>query len=255
MKLHFFKTGEGFPVLILHGLFGLSDNWMTISKSFAAEGFAVYGIDLRNHGRSPHSDEMNYPLMAEDILEFMNDHDLAQCDLIGHSMGGKTAMFFAAAHPDRIRKLIVVDIAPRAYPPHHDSIIAVLESFRTEDLASRKEAEGFLRAGLQDEATIQFLLKNLYWNEQNKLAWRFNLNGIKNHISETGAALPNENSIQVPTLFIRGENSGYINPQDESDILKRFSNARIVTVAGAGHWVHAEKPAEFLRVAGEFLKN
>jgi len=255
MKLHVVKTGEGPALLILHGLFGLSDNWMTVSKSFVAAGFTVFAVDLRNHGRSPHSDEMSYPLMAADILELLNLNQIPKANIIGHSMGGKTAMFFAVDHPERIQKLIVVDIAPRYYPPHHQAILAALHSFEPSNLSSRKEAETFLRAGIGDEPTIQFLLKNLYWNDENKLAWRFNISGIEDHILKSDTAMPEHQPISVPTLFIRGEKSGYITKDDEADIKRRFSNVSFTTIQDAGHWVHAEQPAAFLKVALAFLQN
>ncbi len=258
MKLFFKKTGDGKPLLILHGLFGLSDNWMTLAKRFAENNFSCFTLDLRNHGRSPHADEFNYKVMAEDVFEFMNVEKISSADLIGHSMGGKVAMFFADSYPGKIEKLVVADIAPRYYSPHHDGVIAALNRVDPGQIQSRKEAEEELRISLHDEATVQFLLKNLYWKEgesnEKKLAWRFNLAAIEKNIENVGEALPENLVYDKPTLFVRGERSGYIRTQDEPAIRKHFPKAQIKTITDAGHWVHAEKPAEFFETVMEFLK-
>jgi esterase len=254
MKLYFKKTGEGKPLFILHGLFGSGDNWSSLSKSFAENCFCCYAIDQRNHGRSPHSDEFTYEAMADDLFELIQHEHLGKVDIIGHSMGGKTAMFFAAKYPDNIEKLIIADMSPRYYAPHHQSILYALKSIDPESLQSRKEAEEKLRIALKDESTIQFLLKNLYWKEDNHLDWRFGLREIENNINNIGAEFKPSISINVPTLFIRGERSGYINESDEAEIKKIFLKSEIKTITGAGHWVHAEKPAEFLEGSKDFLK-
>jgi esterase len=254
MKLYFKKTGEGKPLLILHGLFGLGDNWQTQSKLFAENGFCCYQVDLRNHGRSPHSMEFTYELMADDLQELMYDEKIEKADLIGHSMGGKVAMFLAIKHPERIEKMIIADMAPRYYPQHHQSVFSALNSFDPESLSTRKEAEEKLRLALKDESTIQFLLKNLYWKEENKLGWRFGLNEIEKNIEEVGKGIPENSKIDMPVLFLRGERSGYINEQDEIEIKKIFSSAEVRTISNAGHWVHAENPKGFFDEALTFLK-
>ena len=205
MKLFFKKTGEGKPLIILHGLFGQSDNWSTLSKNFSKNGFCCYLVDQRNHGRSPHSEDFTYEIMAEDLLELMNDEKIDSADIIGHSMGGKTAMFFALKHADRINKMIVADMAPKYYAPHHQAIFSALKSIDTSSLTSRKEAEEKLRNALNDESTIQFLLKNLYWNDEKKLAWRFGFLEIEKNSEEIGKALPPDSVINVPVLFLRSE--------------------------------------------------
>jgi esterase len=255
MKLFFKKTGEGKPLIILHGLFGLSDNWSSISKSFSENGFCCYTVDLRNHGRSPHSDQFDYPVMADDIFELMQDEKINKVDIIGHSMGGKVAMFFALKYPELIRKMIVVDIAPRYYSPHHQSVFAALNSIDLSIIASRKEVEELLRNALKEEATIQFLLKNLYWKNDKQLDWRFGLKEIEKNIENVGVELPGDDVIHVPTLFIRGSRSGYIAESDEAEIKKRFSDVDLKTVSDAGHWVHAENPKGFLEVALCFIEN
>jgi esterase len=254
MKLFFRKSGEGNPLIILHGLFGMSDNWMTLSKQFAEIGFTVYAADARNHGRSPHSDYFNYPVMCEDVLEMMADENMAHAAILGHSMGAKTAMWLACMHPERISKLISSDMAPRAYAPHHQNVLTAIHSVNLSATNSRKEAEDKLRETLRDEGTVQFLLKNLYWNEQDKLAWRFNLDGIEKNIAATGTALPADFRFEGETLFLRGEKSGYISDSDTAAIKKHFPRATVKTVANAGHWIHAENPAGFMEAALMFLK-
>ncbi|MEO8085882.1 MAG: alpha/beta fold hydrolase [Bacteroidota bacterium] len=254
MKLFFRKSGEGKPLVILHGLFGMSDNWMSLSKQFASEGFLVYAVDARNHGRSPHSNDFNYSFMSDDLLALMDDEHISSAALIGHSMGGKTAMWFACQHPDRVVKLIVADMAPRYYPPHHQSVFAALHAVDLDSITTRKEVEGILRESLKEEGTIQFLLKNLYWNEQEKLAWRFNLEGIEKNISSIGTALPDQYHCDAEALFLRGEKSGYIANADIPAIRKQFSNSTVESVAKAGHWIHAENPTGFMEAANAFLK-
>lgn len=251
MKLFFKKTGEGKALFILHGLFGLGDNWNSFSKYFSSIGFCCYAIDLRNHGRSPHSDDFSYESMAEDVRELMDEEGLAKVILLGHSMGGKVAMFFADKYPERLEKLIIADIAPRYYAPHHQSVLSALHSAQPENASGRKEVEEQLRISIHDEATLQFLLKNLYWNEEQKLDWRFYLSAIEKNIDNIGKAFQPSAPIDVPTLFIRGQRSGYISQTDETEIRQLFTRVMIVTVKDAGHWVHAENPIEF----GEVVKN
>ncbi len=251
--LYFKKNGEGFPLIILHGLFGLGDNWSTLSNQYKENGFAAYLVDQRNHGRSFHSEEFNYTAMAGDIKDLMDAEQLEKADLIGHSMGGKTVMFFASLFESRVNKLVVADIAHRYYPPHHESILSALKSLNPSQLSSRKEAEELLRISIHDEGTIQFLLKNLYWKDDKTLGWRFGLNEIERNIDMVGEALPVK-KISVPTLFLKGEKSGYITAEDEVMIRQIFTNVKIDTISGAGHWVHAENPKEFLSKTVEFLK-
>ncbi len=271
MKLFYRKYGEGKPLFILHGLFGMSDNWMTLAKQFSENGFSAYAIDLRNHGRSPHSTEFNYRLMADDIAELIKDLGEKSVPVIGHSMGGKAAMFLALHHPGLCEKIVVADIAPRYYPQHNESVVAALDHLDLNLISSRKEAEEQLRASLHDEGTVQFLLKNLYWVEgtgdevpgteelsghgqEKKLAWRFNFPVIEKNIEEVGAALPEKFVFNKPVLFVKGERSGYITASDEVLIRRHFPSAIIKTIPGVGHWVHAENPKAFLEIVLEFLQ-
>ena len=254
MDLHFKRSGEGRPLIILHGLFGMGDNWATMSKYYAQEGFDVIVPDLRNHGRSAQSDDFNYELMADDIRQLIISQELQGTSIIGHSMGGKVAMCFAARFPELINKLIVVDIGTKYYPPHHQTVFAAIHSIPPDSLSNRKEAEEILRNSLKEEDTIQFLLKNLYWNENEKLDWRFYLKGIENNIEEVGKALPEEYRINIPTLFVSGERSGYIQKGDEVVIKKQFNDVNFITIPSAGHWVHAENPEDFFSETLSFLK-
>ncbi len=253
MQLNYKKLGEGEPLVILHGLFGMLDNWFTLGKKFA-ENFTVYLIDLRNHGQSPHSDEWNYKVMSDDLLDFFDDHKIGKANIIGHSMGGKTSMYFAGEYPERVKKLVVIDIAPRFYPIHHDTILRALLSIDLENLKSRNEADELLSKYISDFGTKQFLLKNLARkeNDNTKFEWKFNLSVIAKNIHEVGEQTTGGST--APTLFIRGENSDYINRSDEAEIQKLYPNSEIVSI-NSGHWVHAEKPEEFYNAVFKFLKN
>jgi esterase len=253
MKLFFRKLGEGKPLFILHGLFGTADNWNTLAKTYG-EKYCTYAIDLRNHGQSPHSEEWSYALMVEDIIELMNEEGLERIHLMGHSMGGKVAMFMACKYPQLIDKLIISDIAPRYYPVHHTEIIDALLAVPIHIISSRKDAEQILEEKISDLGIRQFLLKNLYWKDD-RLAWRFNLEVISSNIEEVGKALEQEDRFEGNTLFIRGEKSNYISKQDEIEIQHHFPDSKIITIANAGHWVHAENPKEYLTETILFLNN
>ncbi|OFY83726.1 MAG: alpha/beta hydrolase [Bacteroidetes bacterium RIFCSPLOWO2_12_FULL_35_15] len=254
MKLFYRKSGQGQPLIILHGLFGQCDNWNTLAKQFAENGFEVYCVDQRNHGLSPHSDVWNYQVMSEDILELINDNQLQNVILLGHSMGGKVAMQFAVDHEQLLDKLIVVDIAPKYYSMHHQQVLEALQSVDFDKVKSRKEAEEILSKFISDFGTKQFLLKNLYWKTETELAWRFNLKVIVEQIENVGEALITNTSCTVPALFIRGEKSNYILDEDIHSIQDIFPHFELTTIADAGHWVHAEKPKEFFDFVIRFLK-
>jgi esterase len=253
MKLFFRKTGEGQPILILHGVFGSSDNWFSISKMIAEKGFAVYALDARNHGQSPRSEEFSYDLMADDLNEFIEDNHLEKPIIIGHSMGGKTVMHFAMKYPGKFSKLIIVDIAPKFYPSHHSHIIQGLNSIDLENLKSRNEAEVQLSKFVSNVGEKQFLLKNLYRTEDGKFAWRLNIPVLSREIYQIGGDFADVHEVSERVLFIRGSESGYIFDEDIPTIKNIFPNAIIETIEGAGHWVQAEKPAEFVEVVVEFV--
>ncbi len=255
MLLNFKEFGEGKALIILHGLFGSLDNWATMAKELS-KNFRVIVMDLRNHGNSPHSDEWNYAVMAADVQETMEHLNLEKAMVAGHSMGGKTAIVFAELFPEKIEKLMVIDIAPRYYPPHHQEILKALFSLDLNRIQTRKEAEEKLSEGIKDIGTRQFLLKNLYWLGPNQLAWKFNLESIANHIEIVGSETPlSKNNISTETLFVKGNNSNYIKAADEKNIAEIFPHSKLVGIDGAGHWVHAEKPLELLRCFKDFFEN
>jgi esterase len=256
MELHFRELGQGTPLLILHGLFGSSDNWLTIAKKLA-EKYRVFIIDQRNHGQSPHSEEWNYKVMASDIEDFCIQHQLHEIYIAGHSMGGKTVMKLAEMFPKRLKKMMVIDIAPRYYPLHHHQILKALKSIDFDVVNTRKQAEEELQNAIEDIGTRQFLLKNIYWIKENKLAWRFNLNVIASNIEIVGEATPkDEFSIcEIPSCFVKAEKSDYIKKEDEQLIAHLYNNSEVITISNAGHWVHAENPMAMLEVMFNFFKN
>jgi esterase len=252
-SLFFRKTGDGIPVVILHGLFGMADNWQSFAKYLAEQGFAVYTVDLRNHGQSFHDPLFNYQVMAEDVENLFLHENIKNPVLMGHSMGGKVAMQLALSNPAVISGLIVIDIAPRFYPVHHYEVIEALKSLDLSQIKSRKEAEVSWKDNGLDTATKQFLLKNLYW-KIDVLDWRFNLPVIEKEIDEIGMEISSGNTFDKPALFIRGENSKYITEEDTIQIKILFPNAEIKTALASGHWVNADNPAWLLTNVIEFLK-
>ncbi|MFO0322392.1 MAG: alpha/beta fold hydrolase [Bacteroidota bacterium] len=249
MKLAYRKFGQGQPLIILHGLFGQSDNWFTLAKRFGENGFRVFTIDQRNHGLSPHNDNWNYEVMANDLKEFIDEHELTFPILLGHSMGGKTVLFFEYLHPSISKANIIVDIAPRSYLPHHQNVLLALNAVDFSKINTRKEAEAILGNFISDFGTKQFLLKNIYWREDEtkQMDWRFNIKVISKNIDSIGVELPFFIT-NKPFFFIRGQLSNYINENDIVDIKTRFLNCKIETILDSGHWVHAEKPDDFFNV-------
>jgi pimeloyl-ACP methyl ester carboxylesterase len=251
MNLHFRKIGEGQPLIILHGLFGSSDNWQTHAKKFA-ENFTVYLVDQRNHGHSPHHDEMNYDVMADDLLELIAAEGLRDIILLGHSMGGKTVMRFAQKNSFLVDRMIVVDMGIKQYRPHHDQIFQGLFHVDVDHVKSRKEAEERLTQFVSEPSTVQFLMKNLYWKTPEQLAWRFNLDVLNKDINSILAAIPEE-TIDTPTLMLTGGQSGYVPAKDFDAITALLPNVEFKTIESAGHWVHAEAPAAFIEAVESYL--
>jgi esterase len=252
MQLFFKESGQGQPIIILHGLFGLLDNWTTIAK-YLSEKYRIILVDQRNHGRSPHTDDFNYQLMADDLKEFILEHQIENPIIIGHSMGGKVAMTFAVQNPNMLQKLVVVDIAPKDYPVHHDAILDGLFAIKLDQLTSRNEADEILAKYVPEFDTRQFLLKNLYRKEDMSFAWRINLPVLAREIENIGKGFGDNYSFEKPTLFIRGLKSNYIKEKDFERIHSIFTDCKIDTIENAGHWVHAETPKEFLESLGRFL--
>lgn len=246
--------GQGKPLLILHGFLGMSDNWKSFGSLYANEGFQVHMLDLRNHGKSFHSDEFNYEVMANDVVAYCNHHQLEEVFIIGHSMGGKVAMLFATTYPERVTKLIVADIGPKYYPPHHQDILAGLNAVDFSQQPSRTEVEEMLFPYIPDFGTRQFLMKNLYWKQPNQLDFRFNLKVFNEQIEIIGNSLDKEAVFKKPTLFLRGGNSNYILDADLPLIKQHFPEAILITIANVGHWLHAENPQQFFEETRSFLK-
>lgn len=240
------------PLLVFHGLFGMLDNWGSFGKELG-EFLPVHLIDLRNHGRSFHSDSMTHDDLADDIAHYMDHYGIKKAHVLGHSLGGKAVMQFAIKYPEKVEKLIVVDITPKAYPPHHQGIIKALESVDFNVVGSRSDVEGVLSQYIPEKSVIQFLTKNLYWTDEKKLNWRFNLKTLSEKYNEFVSNAIKFGVFEGETLFIAGEKSNYILPQDEFGIKQQFPKATTVIVKNAAHWVQADNPVEFIRLVKEFL--
>ena len=252
MQLHYTTHGEGYPLIILHGLFGSAENWQTVSRTLAT-CYRVFALDMRNHGHSPHSDVFNYPAMADDVREFMQVHNLSSAYLLGHSMGGKVAMQLALTHPDVVDKLVVVDIAPKTYPRQHDDVFAALFSLDLKNYRTRRDIDRALANKIGDDALRQFLMKNLDRDATGAFEWQLDLNAIYQNYGEINKAIEAQSRFAKPTLFIRGELSNYVTAADAPSIQQLFPFSKIVTIAGAGHWVHAQARHKFARLVSAFL--
>jgi esterase len=253
MRLHYQKHGRGAPVVILHGLFGSLDNWSFISKELASQ-FEVIACDLRNHGHSPHSGGMSFAAMAEDVARVISLEGLDSANLLGHSLGGKVAMEFALLFPDRTAKLVVVDIATRAYAPAHRGILEALLALPLHAFTDRLAVEQALASSVPDLAVRRFLLKNLARDERGGFRWKLDLQTIAREYDHLNKALAGGRVFKGPTLFIRGAESDYIASTDLEAARPLFPCLELKTINGAGHWVHADKPTEFLKVVVDFLR-
>ncbi len=254
MDLHYRELGEGQPLLILHGLFGMLDNWLSLGRKWS-EQYRVFLIDQRNHGRSPHSEDFDYPILAEDVFDFIQEHDLPAVNLLGHSMGGKTAMHFATQYPELVERLIVVDIAPVDYPERHDMIFNAFAQ-DISALKSRKEAEHMFESVLPEYGVRQFILKNLHRSKEGPYVWRPNHEVLQQTYPAIIAnSLSPYDQFEGPTLFIKGGRSEAHITQDSWPLISHyFPQAELKTVADAGHWVHAEQPEELSGYVLDFLQ-
>ncbi|MCP9768695.1 alpha/beta fold hydrolase [Lacihabitans sp. LS3-19] len=253
MELFFRKIGEGLPFVVLHGVFGSSDNLFTVCKKIAESGYCVYMLDARNHGQSPRSEDFNYDVMADDLNEFLVTQKIQSPIIMGHSMGGKTVMTFAQKY-DNFSKIIIVDIAPRFYPTHHNHILAGLNAINVNTLENRKDAEDIFANYVSDFGERQFILKNLYRTDEGGFDWRINIPVITKEIYQVGGEVLLEKRIEKPALVIRGADSSYVSDADFQSFKNSFVNAELVTIVGANHWVHAIKPIEFVAAILEFSK-
>lgn len=249
---HRLYGNSGETLIILHGLFGQSDNWTSVARKLG-EHMLVYVMDLRNHGNSGHSDAFNYEIMSKDLIETMDDLGIEICHLLGHSMGGKVSMQAGIDFPERFKSLIIADIGPRYYRPHHQEIIEGLLAVDPPSLNARAEAELRISPFIPDFGTRQFLLKNLSRNDDGSFTWKFNLPVLVKEIEEIGKEL-HGTPVQLPTLFYRGGKSNYIKDEDWSEIMALFPLAQLETMDDAGHWLHAEKPTELIEVVGNWVQ-
>lgn len=252
--LHSKIEGEGQPLLILHGFLGMLDNWKTLGGQYAESGYEVHLIDQRNHGQSFWYNDFNYDLLSDDLRRYIEHHKIPSAILLGHSMGGKTAMHFACEHPELTEKLLVADIGPKHYPPHHQHIIDALNALTPKAFTSRSKADAELKKHISDLGTRQFLLKSLYWIEKGKLAFRFNLDILSEKMEEIGENITASDTYEGPTLFLRGDRSEYITEGDLPEFRKHFPQAIMETIDNAGHWLHAENPEQFYEKSMAFLK-
>ena len=247
MQLHSNIIGKGKPFVILHGFLGMGDNWKSLGKRFAEQGYQVHLLDQRNHGRSFHSESFNYSFLYDDLKKYCDVHQLEEIVLLGHSMGGKTAMCFAVTFPEMVSKLIIADISPKQYPLHHQDILKALSSLDFNKIHTRKKADEVISAYIKSPGVRQFLLKNLFWAEKGKLGLRLNLSVLVRHAKEVGMALQENAVFAKQTLFLKGDRSNYIEIHDEFLIKKQFPNSKIITIQNAGHWLHAENPIDFCK--------
>ncbi len=252
MKLYYRVFGEGDPVLILHGLFGNSDNWMPIADRLA-QSHRVYLPDMRNHGRSPHDPVFSLESMVEDIYEFITDLGLRKISLIGHSMGGMITMNFAFEYPHRVNRMVVIDIAPRPYPVIHDELLSHLQALDLTRIRRRRDADQILARNISSQRIRQFLLKNLYRQEDGRYNWRLNLPVIAENLDQIRKGVLKPHRINIPALFIRGGASDYIRDDDIAALPELFEDYRVETIAGASHWVHSEAPDELFDLISGFF--
>ncbi len=246
--------GKGVPFIIMHGYLGMSDNWKSFGTQLASLGYEVHLLDLRNHGRSFHDSVFTYDAMVEDVHNYMTEQKLEHAIVLGHSMGGKVAMKFATTYPDKVLKLLVADIAPKAYAPHHQDILAGLNAVDFSKKPSRNEVDEILSAYVKDVSTRMFLMKSLYWIEPGQLAFRFNLAVFNQDENVIGEGLSENAFYEGATLFLKGARSNYILDSDAEMIKRIFPNSKIVSIADAGHWLHAENPEDFYQAVKIFLE-
>jgi pimeloyl-ACP methyl ester carboxylesterase len=265
MKLHFQKFGNGPVLIILHGLYGMSDNWIAFARQLA-DSYTVYLVDQRNHGRSPHNDEQSYLAMSSDLNEFISSENLDKVIVLGHSMGGKTAMLYTVRFPEKVSSLIVVDIAPvnyssvDSYNPQvitHLNIVNAMLSVDFAKMSNRIDINNELEKIIKDDTIRQFIMKNIHRKQDGKFEWKLNVNAIGKALPEMmnypGKYLEVQLQQKIPVLFIRGGLSGYIMPEYFTTIKAIFPTAQIETIPNAGHWVHADQPVKFMQAVKDFL--
>ncbi len=252
MQLRFKIFGEGYPLIILHGLFGTLDNWYTIAKKLS-NTYQVYAVDQRNHGRSPHHDSHTYDDLANDLYIFMHERNIDTAHIVGHSMGGTAAMQFAAHRPDMVDSLVVVDMAPRDYDPRHNNLFQVFDAVDPAQFQRRQDIDEAVKEYLPDRAVRQYILKNIIRDEEGNYRWKFNLKAIRENYRSIISGPIIDEAVEKPALFIKGGRSPYISGEDAGKIQQLFPNSKIETIPEAGHWVHSDAPDRFLEIVRKFL--
>ena len=255
MQLFYREYGQGKPLIILHGLFGVSDNWVGLAKRIAGFGYHVFVLDQRNHGQSPHSETFNYSALVDDLKEFALEHELKDLILLGHSMGGKVAMSFAIENPSMVSKLIVVDIALRSYAlsQNNKAILEVMRAVDLSKLTSRDELMSILETKIPSARVRLLALKNLHRVERKQFQWRINIDSIYKNLQDLSKDIPLDTPFKKEVLFIKGGKSDYINDADTADINQVFTSNTICIIQEASHWVHADQPELFLECVGRFI--
>ncbi|MDZ4708752.1 MAG: alpha/beta fold hydrolase [Saprospiraceae bacterium] len=252
IRLAFREVGQGQPLIILHGLFGSSDNWQTFAKMIS-DRYRVISLDIRNHGLSPHTEEFSYELISSDLLEFIRDQGLESIYLMGHSMGGKAAAHFALQYPEKVSKLILLDIAMKAYPAHHEVYFKAMRSMDLDKITTRAEADAWLLPDIPTIAVRQFILKNLVRDGEGKFRWKFNLEALYQHYDKINTAIESARPFLHPVLLLSGEYSNYIQTEDIPEMKTLFPLLDNITIMEAGHWIHADQPVRLKEVVVEFL--
>ena len=253
VNLHHTVQGEGPPVVLLHGLFGMGNNLGAIARSLAPD-FTVYSVDLPNHGRSDWVPFMGLADMASHLEQWLESQGLERVDFVGHSLGGKLAMELALLSPGSVNALVVADIAPVPYEPHHDSVFAALDAVAQSECVTRREAMAIMEGYLEEPGVAEFLLLSLTRDEQGLYRWRFNLEGLKAGYGSVREAPDGGMRYEGPVLFVKGEESDYILPEHREAITGLFPRAELKIIPGAGHWLHAQQPRLFNSIVGRFLK-
>lgn len=253
-QLNYKILGQGSPIIILHGLFGMLDNWMNMAKRLEAEGYMVILVDQRDHGRSPHTDEFSYALLSEDLFHFMDENWIHNSILIGHSMGGKTSLQFVSEHESMISKLLVIDIGLKKYTGGHQDVFDALFAIDIKNVQNRDEVQSILMKKLNDLGTVLFLMKNLTRNKVGGFEWKMNLPLLYQKYQNILSNISFSHSCETETLFIRGDRSNYILDDDWSQITEILPNAQLKTITDAGHWVHVDQPDELFNTIIDFIR-
>jgi esterase len=257
MELNYKSYGTGEPLLVLHGLWGMLDNWVSFAKSISSE-YEVFLIDLRNHGKSAHSPEHNYYVMARDIYEFLEEQNIFSVNILGHSMGGKVALQFAVFFPGYVRKLVVADIFPKKYDAdvsyEHFKILEAIEFINHHKFSNRTDAEIAVTQIIADQKIAMLLFKNLTYIEPELIGWKFNSNALPNNFALLSENIEISHPIKAPVLFLKGEKSNYITTEDIQNLPHFFPNGIIEIIPKAGHWLHTDQPTIFRERVIEFLK-